>query len=70
MFKKYIEELPDIILLEEVVFSLLLKQPIKSELENINQDFTFILNKVNKKIKRQRRCILYSKEKAKRKAVI
>ena len=70
MFKKYIEELLDIILLEEVVFSLLLKQPIKSELENINQDFTFILNKANKKIEGQRRCILYSKEKAKRKAVI
>jgi len=49
MFKKYIEELLDIILLEEVVFSLLLKQPIKSELENINQDFTFILNKVKRK---------------------
>ena len=43
---------------------------MKQELESLNKDITYLMNKVHKKIEGPRRGILYSKEKVKRYAIL
>ena len=49
-FQEYVEELLDVILIENLLFELLGGDVKREDLKRIDQDITFLLDKVQKKI--------------------
>ena len=69
-FNEHMDEILDSFPLELPVQKLNISTVTKKELEQLDQDISFVLNKVRKKIEGQKRGMLHSKKKVKRRAVI
>jgi len=69
-FKEISDKLLDIILIKNIIENLKRSRPIKYEIEQVNKNIAYLLNKIIHKIEGQIKGIPYSKKKVRRAVIL